>query len=123
MSWTSTHTSRFQGQQGDDERDDGRIDTETSSHQRGSRSSEQCASQVSYLAVSAGDSKEVHHVSGAGWRRVSAIMDSGSVESVAPEDIARSVPLVETEASPQGQTYHTADGGVVKNKGRKTVSM
>ena len=73
--------------------------------------------QVSYLAVSAGDSKKVHHVSGAGWKRVSAIMDSGSAESAAPEDIARSVPLVETEGSRQGQTYHTADGGVVKNKG------
>ena len=43
-------------------------------------------------------------------------MDSGSAECVAPEDIAKSILLVETEESRQGQTYHTADGGVIKNK-------
>ena len=30
---------------------------------------------------------------------------------------------METEASSQGQTYHTADGGVIKNKARKIVTM
>ena len=30
---------------------------------------------------------------------------------------------METEASRQGQTYHIADGGVIKNKGEKTVTM
>ena len=48
-------------------------------------------------------------------------MDSGSAECVAPESIAKNIP--ETEASRQGQTYHTADGGVIKNKGEKTVTM
>ena len=86
-------------------------------------SSKQSAHQVSYLAVSGGDSKGVHHVGSSGWRRVSAIMDSGSAECVAPENIARNTPLMETEASRQGQTYHTADGGVIKNKGEKTVTM
>ena len=47
-----------------------------------------------------------------GWRRMSAIMDSDSVEN-----IAKDVPLMETEASCQGQTYHTADGCVIENKG------
>ena len=46
-------------------------------------------------------------------------MDSGSAECVAPEDTAKSIPLVETEASRQGQMYHTADGGVIKNEGEK----
>ena len=50
-------------------------------------------------------------------------MDSGSAECVARESIAKSFPVVETEASRQGQTYHTADGGVIKNKGEKTVTM
>ena len=50
-------------------------------------------------------------------------MESGSVECVALGDIAKSVPLMETEASRQGQTYHTADGGVIKNEGEKTVTM
>ena len=48
------------------------------------------------LVVSGGDSKGVDHVSGSGWRRLSAIMDSGSAECVAPEDMAKSIPLVET---------------------------
>ena len=47
-------------------------------------------------------------MSGDGWRRLSAIMDSGSAECVSPESIAKSVPLMETEASRQGQTYHTS---------------
>ena len=50
-------------------------------------------------------------------------MDSGSAECVALQDTAKSIPLVETEASRQGQTYHAADGGVVKNQGEKTVTM
>ena len=94
-------------------------DTKVSSH-RGSDTLMLNAHQVSYLAMSGGDSKGVQHVSGPGWRRVSTIMNSGSAECVAPESIARSIPLVETEASRQGQTYHTADGGVIKNKGEKT---
>ena len=83
----------------------------------------QSAHQVSYLAVSGGDSKGVHDVGSSGWRRASAIMDSGSAECVAPEDIARNTPLMETEASSQGQTYHTADGGVIKNKWGKIATM
>ena len=54
---------------------------------------------------------------------MSAIMYSGSAECVAPESIAKNVPLMATEASRQGQTNHTADGGVIKNKGEKTVTM
>ena len=30
---------------------------------------------------------------------------------------------METDSSRQGQTYHTADRGVIKNKGEKTVTM
>ena len=60
---------------------------------------------------------EVHHVGDSGWRRLSAIMGSGLLS------IANSIPLMETEASRQGQTYHVADGGVIKNKGEKTVTM
>ena len=50
-------------------------------------------------------------------------MDSGSAECVALESIAKNIPLVETEASRQGQTYHTAAGGVIKHKGEKTLTM
>ena len=110
-------------------RDDERVDecitvseTKLPCH-RGCGTSKLNAHQVSYLAASVGDNRGVHHVSGDGCRRLSAIMDSGSAECVAPESIAKSVPLMETEASRQGQTYHTADGGVYKNKGEKTVAM
>ena len=37
-------------------------------------------------------------------------MHLGSAECVALEDIAKSIPAVETDSSRQGQTYHTADG-------------
>ena len=61
-------------------------ETKDSSHQRGSGPSKLSAHQVSYLAKSE-DSKGVHQVGGSGWRSVSAIMDLGSAECVAPEDI------------------------------------
>ena len=98
----SKHTSRIQCQPrrcGDERvdecrRGDERVDqcstapeTKFSSH-RGSGTSKLNAHQVSYFAASGGDSKGVHHVSGSGWRRLSAIMDSGSAECVAPESIA-----------------------------------
>ena len=98
------------------------LDTKVSGH-RGSDTLKLNAHQVSHFATSGGDSKGIHHVSGAGWRRVSAIMDSGSAECVARGSIAKSIPSVKTEASRQGQAYHTADRGVIKNKGEKTVTM
>ena len=85
--------------------------TKVSRHQRGSGPSKLNAHHVSYLAASGGDSKGVHHVSGSGWRRLSVVMDSGSAECV-----PKSIPVVETEASRQGQTYLAADVGVIKNK-------
>ena len=104
---------KAQGQQRVDERGDGfsaNSESKSSRNQRGSSPWKQSAHQVSYLAVSGGDSKGVHHVGSSGWRRASAIMDSGSAECVALEDIVRNTPLMETQASRQGQTYHTADG-------------
>ena len=97
-------------------------ETKFSSH-RGSGTSKLNAHQVSYLAASGGDSTEVHPLSGSCWRRLSAIIDSGSAECVAEESIAKSIPVLETEASRQGQTYHTANGGVIKNMGEKTLTM
>ena len=52
-----------------------------------------------------------------------AIMDSGSAEYVATESLAKNVPLMETEASRQGQTYYISDGGVIKNIGEQKVAM
>ena len=50
------------------------------------------AHNVSYLAKSEVNSKGVHHVGDSGWKRVSAIMDSGSAECVAPGTIAKNIP-------------------------------
>ena len=72
---------------------------------RGFGTSKLNASNVSYLAASGGDSKGVHHVSG-------VIMDSGSAECVPRKQLSR-----------QGQTYHTADGGAIKNTGERTVTV
>ena len=83
---TSVHTWNVQYQQWVDERDDGFIANKSFL--------KQSANQVSHLAVSGGDSKGFHHVGGCGWRRVSAIMDSGSAECLAPENIARNTPLM-----------------------------
>ena len=78
------------------------------------------AHHVSYLASSCGDSRGVHHVSGDGWRRLSAILPLGAQPQ---KRIVKSVLMMETEASRQGQMYHSADGGAIKNKGEKTVTM
>ena len=91
----SKHTSRIRCQQrryGDERADEciTALETKFSSH-RGSGTSQLSAYQVSYIAASGGDSKGVHHVSGSGWRALSA-------ECVARENIAKSIPLVETEA-------------------------
>ena len=103
---TSEHTSRIQYQQrkcgaervDECRRGDERVDEcitapeTTFSSQRGSGPSKSSA-------ASGGDSRGVHHVSGLGWRRLSAIMDSGSAECVAPESLAKNVPLMETEVT------------------------
>ena len=68
-------------------------ETRVSSHQGGSGPSKQSAHQVSYLAVSGGDSKGVHNVSGSGWRRASVIMCLGSAKCVVLEDIANCISI------------------------------
>ena len=52
------------------------------------------AHHMSYLTKSEVDSEGVHHVGDSGWKRVSAIMESRSAESVAPETPARNIPLL-----------------------------
>ena len=71
----SVLSSKAQCQQLVDERGDGctaNPESKGSKHQRDSSPLKQ--------------SNHQHYVGGSGWRRVSAIMDSGSAECVAPED-------------------------------------
>ena len=94
-----------------DERVDGCMDPEIEvTCHRDLNAFQSNAHHMSYLTKSEVDSKGVHHVGDSGWKRGSAIMDSGSAECMAPETAARNIPLMETEASRQGQTYHFADG-------------
>ena len=54
-----------------------------------------------------------------GWMRVSSIMDSGAVESVAPPTTCPHIPLAESPGSPAGQEYRTAGGERLRNKGQR----
>ena len=112
----SIHTSRVQCQQRryDDERDDGCIEaleTKVSCHQQGSGSSKSSACHVSYFPASGGDSKGVHHVRESGWTRFSAVMDSGSAECVAREDIAKNIPSSRTDLSHSRWRCYQEQGG------------
>ena len=104
---TSCHTSRVQCHQrrSDDERHDGcstAPETKVSSHQRGSGPSKLSAHRVSYLAASGGNSQGFHHASGSGWRRLSAIMDSGSAECVASESTVEPAAPTPMQSSSEG---------------------
>ena len=62
-----------------DERVHGCMDLEIKvTYHRTFNASQSNAHHVSYLAKSEVDSKGVHQVGDSGWKRVSAIMDSGS---------------------------------------------
>ena len=83
-----------------DERVDGCMDPEIKATcHRTFNASQSNTHHVSYLAKSGVDSKGVHHVGDSGWKRLSAIMYSGSAECVVPETSARTIPLTETEVS------------------------
>ena len=66
------------------------------------------------------DCSDINHIDNAkGWIRVTAIMGSGAAESVAPLDVAKNVPLKDSEGSHRGQVYHGAAGDKIANR-RKT---
>ena len=48
-----------------------------------------------------------------------SIVDSGAVDSVAPTSTIPSVPAKESVGSQAGQTYYSADGTPIPNKGEK----
>ena len=61
-------------------------------------------------------------VSATGWTSVLSIVDSGAIESVAPMSCLPNVPTKESKGSMEGQTYYSADGTALPNKGEKSFS-
>ena len=63
---------------------------------------------------------EVNAVSTPGWKKISAIVDTGAEESVAPDSVAKAQ-LRPSSGSRKGQTFCSADGGVLPNMGDKSL--
>ena len=57
------------------------------------------------------------------WRRIVSVMDSGAADSVAPEDVASWIPVVESPGSSRGQHYLTASGDRLPNLGLKPLQV
>lgn len=88
----------------------------------GVASSPKSEPHVNYLgAPDDGLANGIHNLDQSGWVKISAIMDSGAAESVAPPGLASHIPLRESEASRRGQVYHTADGTKIPNLGERVV--
>ena len=95
----------------------------TPSSPRGFGTSKLNAHQVSYLAASGRRQQRSPSREWIWLEKIERDHGLGSAECLAPESLAMNVPLMETEASRQGQTYHNADGGVIKNNGEEIVTM
>ena len=73
--------------------------------------------QISYLAS---ETTQVNVMSEHGWTRRSIIVDTGAEECVAPPSIS-TAPAQPSVGSQKGQSFSTADGGVIENQGEKTI--
>ena len=61
---------------------------------------------------------DINHIDNAkGWIPITAIMDSGAAESVAPLDFAKNIPLTDSEGS-----RHGAAGDKIANRGEKQIN-
>ena len=68
-----------------------------------------------------GHQPEIANLSGSGRINVSAIMDSGAAESVAPLSVYQPLPMQESAGSKSGQEYHTAKGAKLVNHGQRRI--
>ena len=55
------------------------------------------------------------------WERITAVVDSGAVENVLPEDCIPSIPVKPSAGSKAGKTYRSATGEPIPNKGEKSL--
>jgi len=58
-----------------------------------------------------------------GWERIKITVDSGAVDSVAPNTIAASIPVKPTAASSAGINWRAANGTEIHNEGGKDIVM
>ena len=75
------------------------------------------------LEIPTPPSAGVNAVQTEGWQLFESIVDSGSAENVIPVNAVNHVPLEESPGSRSGQVFHSADGGVIRNQGQRTVPM
>jgi hypothetical protein len=57
------------------------------------------------------------------WVKVTSIIDSGAVQSIAPPEMAPSVPIVPSPGSKRGQKYLAANGGRIANAGQQLLHV
>ena len=77
--------------------------------------------RIAYLKGST-SRKEMNSVSTPGWACKKAIVDTGSTVCVALANISKA-PVQESEGSRRGQTFTSADGGAIPNKGERVLVM
>ena len=53
------------------------------------------------------------------WEEVSITVDSGASETVAPESMAKAIPVDSSPGSLRGAKYEVANGHIIHNKGEK----
>ena len=58
-----------------------------------------------------------------GWVKVRMILDSGASASIAPLSMATGVRIEESYMSSRGQSYTSADGGGIENKGQQNLHV
>lgn len=66
---------------------------------------------------------KAHHKGDSPWALVTVTIDSGAAESVMPADVCSMFPVVDTEASKNGEHYVSASGDPIYNEGERRVTL
>ena len=56
-----------------------------------------------------------------GWERVAVKIDSGAIDTVIPKDVAKAVPIHETERSQKGAGFRAANGTYIEHFGQRDL--
>jgi len=56
------------------------------------------------------------------WELIKVCPDSGAFKFVGPKEMAKHIPIQETDASKAGVKYKAANGGLIRNLGEKKIS-
>ena len=55
------------------------------------------------------------------WERVPVTVDSGAIDTVIPQRVAKGIMVLSTEASRSGLKYRSASGNAIVNEGEKNL--